>query len=349
MALRSIAAKAGAILSVLVATSVAGANLLPPPALPPLVAKAPIMARDAATRGPRVRALPGKAMPENGGAAVQTPLIQAPDGRVLLSGPTPIKSAGEAPLINLTGAIEASDAAVVDGELVFTGLDMAVWTEMLTSLTDSYAGWDMEPTTREDDAATKVEIVTSQASERPAPVMTRLAAVARVANRDFSAGVATAWSPLGGTSLAAAKLLTIGANTYRSPARRAGTFLIARPSRAGEPSGIEQQISVRDGEQINFSILFASPDRSAGDAVSLDLVRDGIELPLFMASGFQVQEPGWQSVSFTMPPGSAGTYRLRLTVTGQATVAARTPVVGFLVEAEARATEYDSGDRSTMQ
>ena len=348
MALRSMAIKTGAILFVLVATSVAGANLLPPPALPPLVAKAPTIARDAAARGPRVRDLPGKAAPENGGPAVHTPLLQAPDGRVLLSGSALIKSAGEPLLINLSGTIEANDAAVVDGELVFSGLDMAMWTEMLTSLTASYAGWDMDPTA-EDHAATKVEIVTSQASERPVPVATRLAEVARVANRDFSAGVATAWLPIGVANLANAKLLMLDGKAYRSPAKRAGTFLIARPSRAGESGGIEQQISVLDGEQINFSILFSSPDRSAGDAVSLDLVRNGIELPLFMASGLQSQEPSWQSVSFTVPPGSAGVYRLRLTVAGQARVAARLPVVGFLVEAQARAIEYDRGGPGTMQ
>ncbi len=357
MTLRYVMPIAGTILLALNSTSGAGANLLPPPAPAPaaaavvvaVVAKTPIVALGTATRPPKLRFAPGNPGLRPPLDAPDAPLLQAADGRILLSIPV-AKSSGEPVLINLAGAVEAVDAEVVDGELVFSGLDMSRWTEMLTSVTDSYAGWDMVSASADDEAsASAVEIVTSRAAERPLPEVARLAVIARIANRDFAAGVTSAWQPIGGASLVTAKQLTIGGKTFRSPAKRPGTFLIARPAAVGATGGIEQQISVRDGEQINFSVLFASPNRAAGDEISVDLVRDGTELPLYMASGLQAHEPGWQSVSFTVPPGAAGVYRLRLTLSGASPNSAQLPTVGFLVAAEARATELERGSPSGMQ
>lgn len=330
---------AGAWFLGIMVASAANANPPPSATLPPVITRTPTVVLDAAKKPPRPR---GAATPSPDRAPVEpvdTSLVQSADGRVLLRAPSP-RPGREPLLINLSGEVEADGITIVDGEPVLSGLDMGVWTEMLTSVSSDYADWDMGTATAEDDT-TPVEVVTSRVSSISPATASLPAAVARIANRDFAEGVNAAWQKFGTAALTHAKRLTIGAKTYRSPTEGGGTFLIARPTAPKSPGGVEQQVSVNDGEQINFHVLFASPERAAGDEISVDLVRDGIEMPLFMASGIQSQEPRWQSVSYTVPPGGAGTYLLRVTVAAKTVGAEQQPVVGFLIDSKAQATETD--------
>ena len=325
-------------LGVMVASA---ANANPPRSAtpPPVITRTPTVVLDAAKKPPGPR---GAATPSPDRApvdTVDTSLVQSADGRVLLRAPSP-RPGRESLLINLSGEVEADGITIVDGEAVLSGLDMGVWTEMLTSVSSDYADWDMGMATAEDDT-TSVEVVTSRISSIPPAPASLPVAVARIANRDFADGVNAAWQKFGTATLASAKRLVIGNKSYRSPIGNGGTFLIARPAASKSPGGVEQQVSVNDGEQINFHVLFASPELALGDEISVDLVREGIEMPLFMASGIQSQEPRWQSVSYTVPPGGTGTYLLRLTIVTKAASAGQRPFAGFLVDSKVQAVETD--------
>ena len=320
-------------------TSVANAGppLAAPP--PPAIARTPTLILDAAKKPPRPRGPATGSSERPLAEPVDTSLVQSADGRVLLSAP-PQRPGREPLLINLTGEIEADGIVIVDGEPVLSGLDMGVWTEMLTSVSSDYADWDIGSPASEDDAA-PVELVTSRVSSiSPSPTLLPTS-VARIANRNFAEGVNTAWQQYGAATLTSAKRLAIGTKSYRSPIDGSGTFLVARPAAPKSPGGVEQQVRVNDGEQINFHVLFASPERDPGDEISVELIRNGIELPLFMASGIQSQEPRWQSVSYTVPPGSSGTYLLRLTIVTKMASAEQRPFAGFLVDSKAQAAETD--------
>ena len=307
---------------------------MPPP--PPVYRVQPKLS-DAVRLPAPVRGVPDRPAPRPQSEQPEPILLQGGDGRTLLSGPPP-RAAGDAPpMVNMSGAVEADSIAIIDGEPVFSGLDMGAWSEMLTSLTESYA--DPEPAANPSTDGI-VEIVSSRAEAEPPPASAHVPMVARIANRDFSAGVSGGWIMVGKASLASTKSLNIGGKSFRSPAKGGGTFLTASPAEPGSPAGVAQQIAVVDGDQINFQVLFASPGRETGDEVSIDLVRDGIELPLYMANGLLSPALSWQAVSYTVPQGGGGTYLLRLSMNTAKGRPAQVPVVGFLIEREARLTEF---------